>query len=170
MISFSREGKGYFEHCQPCNFSRYFLLVADSRIYCSLRSKAPPPVLPPLHENFFFIGDRLRIIGLILCSFVALLSVLCASWVIYNRKHRVVLASQPIFLLMVCLGTIILASTIIPLSIDDQHSSKSACDAACVSAPWLFSIGFTMIFSALFSKLWRVNKVGKLKNMLSLLF
>lgn len=30
---------------------------------------------------------------------------------------------------------------------------------ACMAFPWLLSIGFTMTFSALFSKIWRLNRV-----------
>jgi len=49
--------------------------------------------------------------------------------------------------------------TIIPISIDDEFHSIFGCNVACMSMPWLFSIGFTIAFSALFSKIWRLNKV-----------
>ena len=34
-------------------------------------------------------------------------------------------------------------------------------DAACMALPWLFSIGFAIIFSALFAKIWRIRMVWK---------
>lgn len=52
-----------------------------------------------------------------------------------------------------------MASAIIPMSIDDSAASERGCDVACMSVPWLFSMGFAMTFSALFAKLWRVHKV-----------
>jgi hypothetical protein len=44
-------------------------------------------------------------------------------------------------------------------SIDSESHSQRACDIACQNTPWLASIGFTLILSALFSKTWRINQV-----------
>ena len=37
--------------------------------------------------------------------------------------------------------------------------SEAGLDIACQSIPYLFCIGFTLVFAALFSKMWRVNKL-----------
>ena len=53
-------------------------------------------------------------------TFVALCmasSIACAIWTQLNRSDRVVKASQPFFLLIICAGCLIMASSIIPLSI-----------------------------------------------------
>ena len=97
--------------------------------------------------------------GLALMSIVMITSVAFAIWTHRNRKARVVRASQPIFLILLCVGAVILSSAIIPLSIDDSVASPSGCNIACMATPWLSSIGFTVVFSALFSKLHRVHKV-----------
>jgi gamma-aminobutyric acid type B receptor len=60
---------------------------------------------------------------------------------------------------MTSFGTLVMASAIIPLSMDDEKFTKQGCNIACMAAPWLFSVGFVITFSALFSKTWRVNKV-----------
>jgi len=52
-----------------------------------------------------------------------------------------------------------MAMALVPLSIDDGLASNRGCDIACMATPWLISIGFTVAFSALFSKLWRINKL-----------
>ena len=82
-----------------------------------------------------------------------------------------------------------MSSAIIPLSYDDNgNASNFVNDAAeyldegsnestgpviltdfykisiCMSIPWLAFIGFTITFSALFSKTWRVNQFFKSKN------
>ena len=45
----------------------------------------------------------------------------------------------------------------IPLSIDDGIASDRGCDISCMATPWLLSMGACLVFSALFSKLWRLN-------------
>lgn len=108
-----------------------------------------------------------------------------ATWVAFNRKHRVVKISQPIFLHLICFGVLVLSCAIFPLGIDDSIADEQGCNAACASIPvsnramscftqfalsvilssnflavqWLVSTGFTLVFSALFSKLWRINRV-----------
>ena len=58
-----------------------------------------------------------------------------------------------------------MGSAIIPLSIDDEVASEEGCDVACMSTPYLISIGFSLIFSALFAKLLRVHKLFNNKSM-----
>jgi hypothetical protein len=60
---------------------------------------------------------------------------------------------QPLFLLTVCFGVSVLAATVIPLSIDDDIALVCSCDIACMSVPWLLSMGFTIAFAALLAKL-----------------
>jgi len=117
-----------------------------------------PQDLPPLVEDMNYIG-YLRSLGSVFFGIIAFLSIACAAWTFWYRSNRVVLASQPPFLYMVCVGILILASSIIPLGIDDEKHSLSACSIACMSFPWLISIGFVTAFSALFSKTWRVVKL-----------
>lgn len=59
---------------------------------------------------------------------------------------------------MLCVGTVIMASSIVPLSLQEPVP-KEGLDIACMSVPWLYSIGFSTAFSALFAKAWRINKV-----------
>lgn len=51
--------------------------------------------------------------------------------------------------------------TIVPLSIDDSMVSAEGCSKACASVPWLIAIGFSVAFSALGSKIWRLNRLMK---------
>jgi len=52
-----------------------------------------------------------------------------------------------------------MGTSIGPLSIDDEIASDHICDMSCMATPWLLSMGFTIAMSALFSKLWRINKL-----------
>jgi gamma-aminobutyric acid type B receptor len=81
------------------------------------------------------------------------------------RKGIVVRASQSEFLIMLSVGVLIMGSSLIPMSLDDNGQyfvGDGITDAyaigICMSRPWLAFIGFVITFSALFSKTWRINK------------
>merc|ERR1719232_2541942 len=92
-------------------------------------------------------------------AFIMLLSIGFLLWTYKFSEIRVVKASQPIFLNIICCGTILMGSFIIPLSLDDEFVSVNGLNVACMSIPWLFSLGFSASFGALFSKIHRVNKI-----------
>jgi hypothetical protein len=99
------------------------------------------------------------IAGLVLMSVVMATALGFVIWTIHNRNERIVRCSQPNFLVMLSVGTIIMASAILTLGIDDGNSSSEAADRACMATPWLLNMGFVISFSALFSKIWRINKI-----------
>jgi gamma-aminobutyric acid type B receptor len=72
----------------------------------------------------------------------------------------VVKSSQPFFLIQLCLGTLIMASSIIPMSLQEPISERSL-DMACMCSPWLLFNGYAIAFSALLSKSWRINTLIK---------
>lgn len=122
-------------------------------------SNTPPQDLPPvmLDENHLKPGWQL--IGLLMCGVVLLLPLGFAAWTGWNRKSRMVMSSQPVFLYLICIGVFIFASSIIPLSIDEGVATSMACSVSCNAVLWLASIGFAVAFTALFTKTYRVNKI-----------
>lgn len=102
------------------------------------------------NENRNLMGSGVRIAGWTLGGMVMLVAIALAGWVSFNRSHRVVKMSQPLFLLIVCLGVFVLSSAIFPLGIDDSIATIKGCDMACASIPFLISMGFTFVFAALF--------------------
>lgn len=132
-------------------------------MYSDGTSTPPPPLpLPTVDMNHLTTG--IRAVGLTIAALTFALGLFFWVWTKRNREERVVKASQPQFLYMICMGAIILGSTIIPLSIDDSVATKEGCDKACMSIPWLFNYGFVTVFSALFAKTWRLNKVMRNAN------
>jgi hypothetical protein len=95
---------------------------------------------------------NIRIIGYILMSIILISSTGALIWVVINRDLAVVKASQPPFLIIICVGTFIMGTAILPLGIDESIASVKGCSIACMSVPWLISIGFSVCFAALFSK------------------
>ena len=108
--------------------------------------------------NYNYLGS-IRYYGLALAGLVMAMSIAFAVWSLVNAHHHVVKASQPFFLVLICTGTVILSSAIIPLSIDDDVSDINVASLACQTVPWLVAIGWTILFASLESKLWRLNRV-----------
>ncbi|CAB9516276.1 Gamma-aminobutyric acid (GABA) B receptor [Seminavis robusta] len=100
-----------------------------------------------------------RYAGFVLMAISCLMSISFAAWVYWNRDDRVVHKLQPEFLIGLCVGTFILCFSILPLSIVDELEKESARDHACQATPWLMVLGFNMIMSSLYAKLWRINKL-----------
>ena len=103
--------------------------------------------------------DGIRPYGFVLSAITVLSAVGWSIWVVLNASHHVVRASQPIYLHMMCAGIGVMGLSIIPLSIDDSLASDDGCDIACMAFPWLLATGFSVAFSALFSKIWRINQI-----------
>jgi multiple sugar transport system substrate-binding protein len=109
--------------------------------------------------------DNIRAYGYLLVTIIMMCSIGFGTWSIRYRTSQIVRASQPFFLVMICAGTMVLGLTIIPLGIDDGDSSplscsledSEGCDKGCMAVPWLLALGWSIVFSALFSKLWRVK-------------
>jgi len=99
------------------------------------------------------------VFGFVVFGLVFLTAGFFAGWVQCHKKERVVTAMQPVFLTVLCFGVVVLGSTAVSLSIDDGLMSDEDCSRACMSIPWLVSNGFTITTAALFSKLWRINKL-----------
>lgn len=116
----------------------------------------PPLFLPPL--EVYQIEDYAYITGFVLSSICLSLAIGFGIWTSVRRKSKVVRASQPIFLGMLCAGAFVLASTMIPLSLADFPEETLA--QLCTSVPWLFSTGMVTSLSALISKTLRVYRVA----------
>ncbi|CAJ1936397.1 unnamed protein product [Cylindrotheca closterium] len=124
-----------------------------------------PDELPDLVDDKSLLGD-LKYIGLVYFGIVAVGVVACIIWILVNRKSTVVKASQPYFLVVTAAGVLVLGSTLIPLSFDDngEDVAESYAKGVCMSIPWLGFSGFSMTFSAMFAKTWRVNQFFNAKN------
>jgi len=127
-------------------------------------------------EDMTKISSTLKILGIILFAVQVTLSLACAAWTVYYRNEALVNASQPLFLSLVCFGTLVMSLSIIPLGVqgeyrheqDQQGQLTSApnpdialIDAGCMAVPWLLSLGFSIVFSALFAKIVRIMLVLK---------
>lgn len=113
-----------------------------------------PLILPDLEVDRNRIGN-LQYMGYITFCIIVIVAFSFVLWTWKMRKKRIVRASQPLFLIMLVVGAIIMSSSIIPLSFDDSslaNPSEHHLQLICMAPIWLLSLGFTITFSALFSK------------------
>jgi hypothetical protein len=115
--------------------------------------------LPVLNTQQNFFNRGLRIGTWTMFVIVMLLSIGCSLWTLKFHKARVVRASQPLFLQMICAGVVIFAIAMPVNMIDNSVASMRGCDIACNSVPWLLSLGFSLIFAALYTKTYRISLI-----------
>lgn len=107
-----------------------------------------------------YLPRGLRILGLTIMGIALLACFISLVFVICNWDHRVIRASQPNFLCLLLFGAAITSLAILTVSWDESHGwDEEALSKACMATPWLFCCGHIITYGALFSKLWRVNKV-----------
>jgi len=114
-----------------------------------------PISLPEITMQENKLASGTQIVAWTVSGFIILWSLWWAWWTWKYRKKAIVRASQPFFLFMLLAGTVIMASAIIPLSFQEPMSPR-ALNIACMVSPWLVSLGFTTVFSALFTKTGRI--------------
>ena len=102
--------------------------------------------------------------GYTCAAIIILTAIVFGCWVRIKRRTRLVSTMQPFFLITLCFGVLLLGAGLIPLSIDDGLASDEGCSLSCIFRPWLLSVGFTLCVAALFSKLWRINKLFGLRQ------
>jgi hypothetical protein len=116
-------------------------------------SNISPESLPPIIHDYNYILSSDRAFGYTLMSVVLAFSMVCIVWTIIHRKNHVVDSAQPLFLIIVFIGALIMALTTIPAGFDETiANSMNGLDAACMSVPWLYFLGFNLSSGALLAK------------------
>lgn len=130
----------------------------------SSNSTIMPPVYPTLQDyDYNLIPTVLQVVGLCMGGFVVVLSLGFMGWTYWNRTRFVVSAAQPIFLAMLCMGTIAMALCIVPFSMQGTESTPQL-DAACMVIPWAFFLGLCLAISAILCKTWRLEQILESAN------
>jgi len=149
-IVFKGVTSGLFEFGEWREFEPY--------VYADGSTVAPPDLKPPeVDQNY--LGTGWRASGWVMCGIGIALAAALALWTRSKRNARVIKASQPFFLYIICFGIALFISSIFPLGVDEEIASSSGCTIACNSFLWLISLGFCITFSALYTKTRRVNKI-----------
>lgn len=126
-------------------------------------------------ENFNFIRTGFKYLGYVAVTLQGLVSCFAIAWTYIYRRNELVRVSQPNFLRAIAVGCFIMTTAIIPASIeteyrfqidpttlaftDEPNPAVRGVDIACMAVFWLHNMGFIMMFSALFAKLWRIKRL-----------
>ena len=144
--------------------------------WITLKTTELLPDLPPVQESPSYIAPGMKIIAYVFCFSSMAFALLLGLWTHRHRNTRIIASSQPFFLYILLSGVIIFAATILPYSlasIEDQvaafhhdiadntttREDYSSTTIACTSFVWLLVIGLTTVFSALYSKAYRIYTV-----------
>jgi hypothetical protein len=116
-------------------------------------------------ENMNFITPALKSFVYFLIALTLLIGVACMGWIYVYRDNTLVKVAQPICLSLIAFGCIVSTFSIIPMGYETEYRDTSpdirGADAACMAIPWLWGLGFTICFSSLFAKVWRVKQLFK---------
>jgi hypothetical protein len=88
---------------------------------------------------------------------LALLFLVLLSWL---KRDPIVQRAQPAFMQMLCIGSFVTSAAIFTISWDEGAGwTDQQLDVACTLTPWFFFTGHIVMFCALFTKLWRLDRV-----------
>lgn len=121
----------------------------------------PPPSLPPLEEQFNLVGIPLISLVASLAGFMILSAIAFAIWTWRHRRSYVIRASQPGFLIAICVGVMFMGVGVITLGAESPPFSFVWANTACMMNYWMWLSGFGLAFSAIYAKLWRINIVRR---------
>jgi hypothetical protein len=110
----------------------------------------------------FTLHVGVEVVVLMLTGLSMIMSIGFATWTFINRRtSRVVMASQPFFLYMICLGVFILSTATISFSAirEERYENEEMHSLECNFRIWLYVIGSSIVLSALEAKLARINKI-----------
>ena len=137
--------------CRPC-------AVMDDGSPATTLGKEGSKICHKQEDNL--IPSSLLLFGYMFMSIVFALAIVCLSWTVYNRKDPVVQVGQLPFLVLICIGSMLSSSTIIPLSYQAGVSDdEQAASNACLVIPWLYTTGWMLQYSSLSAKSYRMYKM-----------
>ena len=87
------------------------------------------------------------------------LSLFFLMWTFANRKNKIVIASQPFFLYLICIGCIISSTSVIFVGLDDKDYSTKQLDGTCMGAVWFYGLGYALSVSAIAAKTFRAKRI-----------
>jgi len=139
-------------------------ILSNGRSIASLGSN---PDLPPLEEDYLLANPWITRAAIGLMVLILLKTAGFVIWTFKFWKSRLVQASQPHFLLLICLGIVTMALAIVPISMehiegrinDENIDAPIQYDRICTSTFWFAIVGFGITYSTLFAKTYRINRI-----------
>ena len=143
MISFKATPTSFY-NVKKLKWKRYG--DEDNEFVFSDATTVSPHEIPEAEHNYNRLGPGVRGACLTLSAIAIVLSIGFIVFTFVKKEDKVIKAAQPTFLIMLCVGCLLMATTIIPASMDDATASTTGCNVACMSKIWLFACGFCVCF------------------------
>ncbi|XP_068233244.1 gamma-aminobutyric acid type B receptor subunit 1 isoform X1 [Palaemon carinicauda] len=112
------------------------------------------------------VRRQLRTVSLGLFISMCTISAVGSLWAIFlliftfiHRSRRAIQFAHPACNNITLVGIIVCLSSIFLLGLDGQFVSEDQFPAICGLRAWCLSLGFTLAYGAMFSKIWRVHRL-----------
>ncbi|XP_060523706.1 gamma-aminobutyric acid type B receptor subunit 1 isoform X2 [Cylas formicarius] len=104
-------------------------------------------------------------LSLFICMcIVSSLGIILASGLIVfnivNKHRRVIQSSHPVCNTIMLFGIVVCLAAVFLLGLDGRFVVPETYPFICQARAWLLTIGFTLSFGAMFSKVWRVHRLS----------
>ncbi|KYM82550.1 Gamma-aminobutyric acid type B receptor subunit 1 [Atta colombica] len=110
-------------------------------------------VLRTVSLPLFISMAALSVIGIIIAIGLIVFSV-------YNRHRRVIYSSHPSANTIMLVGIIVCFLAVLCIGVDGRFVTPWQFLIVCQARAWTMSVGFTLAFGAMFSKVWRVHRLS----------
>jgi hypothetical protein len=125
----------------------------------------PRDVIAPAEERN--LANKTRVTLWAMGTLNEALALAALVWTLAHRNHFIVRASQVPFLACLCLGVMLSSSAIFIVTVDDRadgaglayRGAYAVANVACTAAVFVYSMGFTVTFGALYSRIWRIRRL-----------
>ena len=112
-----------------------------------------------VQRNDNWVSPRVHAFGYVLMALVFTLAVGFGIWTVVHKLDPVVRIGQMPFLLLICVGSVVSSSSIIPLSIQaGATDDETAAHRACMALPWLYTTGWMLQYGSLSLTSYRMYK------------
>lgn len=106
-----------------------------------------------------YINEDFRDAAWGLSGLMCVTAVTLMIWTFRQRNNKVMKAFQPFLLFQSITGIFLMSTSVIPLGLDDSSYSIETLNITCMLAPWLYVVGFTIFFSAVYAKIRECLKI-----------
>ena len=160
---YSFENKYTSEDSSDDQYGAWASVDNTSFVYFDGTTDEPMPRRDVVDANYHSRG--IQITGFILAGIAFFAAVVSGIWVFLNRKHKLVKASQPEFLYVLCFGAALVAPSSVFFAFDENNGlTEQQLSGLCATFPWLFVVGYLLMYCALFSKLWRLSMLLQMRR------
>jgi hypothetical protein len=161
------EAQGVFtvaSKVRAANWTSESVRVGGRNFIYSNGSPHLPDQWYPQAVEMNYLDPAFAIVGWVLMGITQLACICILVWInLLKKSCPLIRAGQPFFLSTILVGTFVYAAAVYPLTVDDNAErvpkQVEGGTGWCMATIWLEACGFVIVFSSLFVKIWRINRI-----------